>query len=96
MSVPDNGIHINSGCHILEFISEFNGQLKVPANRKFSRSISQQDDTALLLHDVSASWTGDPNAMALKNISMRLRKGKLCAIIGAVGSGKVDLFDYLL
>lgn len=61
-------------------------QLKVP---KFTRSVSYQEDSALVLHDVSASWTGDPNMMALKNISMRLRKGKLCAIIGAVGSGKV-------
>nr|AKC34056.1 ABCC3 protein [Spodoptera litura] len=68
-------------------------QLKVP---KFTRSVSYQEDTALVLHDVSASWTGDPNMMALKNISMRLRKGKLCAIIGAVGSGKSSILQLLL
>nr|WBG67118.1 ABCC3 protein [Mythimna separata] len=71
-------------------------QLKKPVNRKFSRSVSYQDDSALVLHDVSASWTGDPNYMALKNISMRLRKGKLCAIIGAVGSGKSSILQLLL
>nr|AUO38741.1 ABCC3 protein [Spodoptera frugiperda] len=68
-------------------------QLKVP---KFTRSVSYQEDSALVLHDVSASWTGDPNMMALKNISMRLRKGKLCAIIGAVGSGKSSILQLLL
>lgn len=47
-------------------------------------------DIAVELRDVSASWTGDPNMLALKNISMRLRKGKLCAIIGPVGAGKVS------
>lgn len=71
-------------------------QLKKPANPKFLRSVSHQDDSALVLHDVSASWTGDPNLMALKNISMRLRKGKLCAIIGAVGSGKSSILQLLL
>ncbi|KAH9634025.1 hypothetical protein HF086_001227 [Spodoptera exigua] len=68
-------------------------QLKVP---KLARSISYQEDSALVLHDVSASWTGDPNMMALKNISMRIRKGKLCAIIGAVGSGKSSILQLLL
>lgn len=47
-------------------------------------------DTAIELRDVTASWTGDPNMLALKNVSMRLRKGKLCAIIGPVGAGKVS------
>lgn len=47
-------------------------------------------DIAVEIRDVSASWTGDPNMLALKNISMRLRKGKLCAIIGPVGAGKVS------
>ncbi|KAM3966456.1 LOW QUALITY PROTEIN: ATP-binding cassette subfamily C member 4-like [Aphomia sociella] len=65
--------------------------------RKFVRSISQPaGDIALEVRDVSASWTGDPNFLALKNVSMRLRKGKLCAIIGAVGSGKSSILQLLL
>ncbi|XP_026726076.1 multidrug resistance-associated protein 4-like [Trichoplusia ni] len=68
----------------------------IPYNRKFSRSVSVQEDCALKLHDVSASWTGDPNMMAIKNVSMRLRKGKLCAIIGPVGSGKSSILQLLL
>lgn len=61
----------------------------VPHERKFRRSISHQDDTVIDIRDVSASWTNDPNFQALKNITLRLRKGKLCAIIGSVGCGKV-------
>ncbi|KAJ0181177.1 hypothetical protein K1T71_003262 [Dendrolimus kikuchii] len=67
-----------------------------PRKISLMRSVSQLDDTAVMVHDVSASWTADPNFLALKNISMRLRKGKLCAIIGAVGSGKSSMLQLLL
>ncbi|CAK1599799.1 unnamed protein product [Parnassius mnemosyne] len=53
-------------------------------------------DFAVELHGVSASWTDIKEQMTLKNISMRLRKGKLCAIIGPVGSGKSSLMQVLL
>ena len=48
-------------------------------------------DYPIQLNKVSASWTGNDNSkeMTLKNISLRVRKGKLCAVIGPVGSGKV-------
>lgn len=59
--------------------------------RRYRRSLSQSNDTAVEIRDVSASWIGDPNFLALKSISLRIRRGKLCAIIGAVGSGKVKL-----
>ncbi|CAK1599798.1 unnamed protein product [Parnassius mnemosyne] len=78
--------------------SEFslsNGSLR--SERKFRRSLSQPNcDIAVELRDVSASWTDDPNFLALKNISVRIRKGKLCAIIGAVGSGKSSFLQLLL
>ncbi|XP_026764672.2 ATP-binding cassette subfamily C member 4-like [Galleria mellonella] len=65
--------------------------------RKYARSVSQPAlDIAVEVRDVCASWTSDPNFLALKNVSMRLRKGKLCAIIGAVGSGKSSLLQLLL
>lgn len=65
-------------------------------NSRLLRRMSHLDDTAVVLHDVSASWTGDPNFLAIKNISMKLRKGKLCVIIGAVGSGKSSILQLLL
>ncbi|CAG5018109.1 unnamed protein product [Parnassius apollo] len=78
--------------------SEFsisNGSLR--SENKFRRSLSQPNcDIAVELRDVSASWTDDPNSLALKNITVRIRKGKLCAIIGAVGSGKSSILQLLL
>ncbi|XP_047534615.1 uncharacterized protein LOC125069235 [Vanessa atalanta] len=55
-------------------------------------------ETLVELSGVSASWDASksPEDMTLKNITMHLRKGKLCAIIGAVGSGKSSLLQVLL
>ncbi|KPI93322.1 putative multidrug resistance-associated protein lethal(2)03659 [Papilio xuthus] len=76
---------------------QFSSNGFVPTGRKFRRSLSQPNyDLAVELRDVSASWTGDPNFLALKNISVRIRKGKFCAIIGAVGSGKSSILQLLL
>ncbi|XP_045455242.1 ATP-binding cassette sub-family C member 4-like [Melitaea cinxia] len=73
-----------------------NGIANGSIRRKFRRSLSTSNDTVVEVHDVSASWTGDPNFLALKNISLRIRKGKLCAIIGAVGSGKSSVLQLIL
>ncbi|CAH0600505.1 unnamed protein product [Chrysodeixis includens] len=57
-----------------------------------------QSDYPIVINRVSASWTGSnkPEDVTLKNISMRVRKGKLCAVIGPVGSGKTSLLQLLL
>ncbi|KAM3966702.1 ATP-binding cassette subfamily C member 4 [Aphomia sociella] len=53
---------------------------------------------AVEISGLTASWIKDTPAeeSTLRNISMRLRKGKLCAIIGPVGSGKTSLLQLLL
>ncbi|XP_041973788.1 ATP-binding cassette sub-family C member 4-like [Aricia agestis] len=53
---------------------------------------------AVELSGVNASWTDseNPENLTLKNISIRVKKGKLCAVIGHVGSGKSSLLQVLL
>ncbi|XP_068628825.1 ATP-binding cassette sub-family C member 4-like isoform X2 [Battus philenor] len=52
-------------------------------------------DVGILLQDVSANWTeGGP--ITLHNINLTVPKGKLCAIIGSVGSGKSSILQLLL
>ncbi|XP_052747534.1 ATP-binding cassette sub-family C member 4 [Bicyclus anynana] len=45
--------------------------------------------------NANASWTKS-DQMTLKNITMNIRRGKLCAIVGSVGSGKSSLLQVLL
>lgn len=42
-----------------------------------------------MIQNVSASWTDDGPA-TLNQLNITVPKGKLCAIIGSVGSGKVS------
>ncbi|CAH0722570.1 unnamed protein product, partial [Brenthis ino] len=55
-------------------------------------------DRIIQLSSVSASWdaTKNPEEMTLKNINVYLKKGKLCAVVGPVGSGKSSLLQVLL
>lgn len=45
-------------------------------------------DVGVLIQNISAKWTDD-GPITLNNINIAVPKGKLCAIIGSVGSGKV-------
>ncbi|NP_001296082.1 probable multidrug resistance-associated protein lethal(2)03659 [Plutella xylostella] len=53
---------------------------------------------AVELNDVSASWggEGDKDQHTLRGVTLRVRRGKLAAIIGPVGSGKSSLLQVLL
>ncbi|KAL7032928.1 hypothetical protein ACKWTF_007429 [Chironomus riparius] len=50
---------------------------------------------AVGLSNITASWTSDYNK-TLINLNCRMKAGKLCAIIGPVGSGKSSIFQLLL
>lgn len=45
-------------------------------------------DVGVLIQNVYASWT-DGDVQTLKNVNITVPRGKLLAIIGSVGSGKV-------
>ncbi|CAH0405949.1 unnamed protein product [Chilo suppressalis] len=80
-----------------EFLDAMEGAQAQKYNRKMRRSISQPGlETAVELRNVTACWTRNTDICALKNVSLRIRKAKLCAIIGPVGSGKSSLLQLLL
>lgn len=55
-------------------------------------------DYPIELSKVDATWSSstDTSEMTLRNISLRIGRGKLCAIIGPVGSGKSSILQVLL
>ncbi|KOB64158.1 ABC transporter family C protein ABCC2, partial [Operophtera brumata] len=63
-----------------------------------SRRVSVDAEYPIELSRINASWTGSKEYadLTLKNFSLRLRKGKLCAVIGPVGSGKSSLLQVIL
>lgn len=52
-------------------------------------------DVGIHIQNVSANWIED-GPVTLRNINLSIPKGKLCAIIGAVGSGKSSVLQLLL
>lgn len=67
-----------------------------PTEANMARPMQDEPNMAdypVQLNKVNATWAdlNDNKEMTLKNISLRVRKNKLCAVIGPVGSGKVIL-----
>ncbi|XP_063833055.1 ATP-binding cassette subfamily C member 4 [Ostrinia nubilalis] len=63
--------------------------------KKTLSSMTVGADVGILLQDVNASWTED-GPVTLRNVNITVPKGKLCAIIGSVGSGKSSILHLLL
>ncbi|XP_049887652.1 ATP-binding cassette subfamily C member 4-like isoform X1 [Pectinophora gossypiella] len=57
--------------------------------------IPVNSDVGILIQNVNASWTED-GPLTLRDVSITVPKGKLCAIIGSVGSGKSSILQLLL
>ena len=55
-----------------------------------------QNETSILLQNVSYQYQGSKSPYALKDISLQIHYGKITAIVGASGSGKTTLLKLLL
>ncbi|KAJ0181178.1 hypothetical protein K1T71_003263 [Dendrolimus kikuchii] len=64
----------------------------------YSSNNGPVNEFAIELSNVNACWNDSEelSTMTLKNISMRVEKGELCAIVGSVGSGKTSILQVLL
>ncbi|XP_050673524.1 ATP-binding cassette subfamily C member 4-like isoform X1 [Leptidea sinapis] len=58
-------------------------------------TIPAHPDVGVNIQDVSAHWI-ENGPITLRNINLTIPKGKLCAIIGSVGSGKSSILHLLL
>lgn len=56
--------------------------------------IEAAEDNKISLKNINASWVD--NQQVLKNINFEVPAGKLCAIVGPVGSGKSSILNLLL
>lgn len=52
----------------------------------------QSNDLGIVISNVTAKWTDVQNENSLENINLTVRPGRLVAIIGPVGAGKVRTF----
>lgn len=55
-------------------------------------STSTARETNIVMKNVSASWTTNAIANTLHNINIEIQPGKLYAVVGSVGAGKVYIF----
>lgn len=60
-------------------------------------SVDDRDDKCKVsLVDVTAKWDKNDAINTIKNVSLDVKSGELCGIIGSVGSGKSSLLAVIL
>jgi ATP-binding cassette subfamily C (CFTR/MRP) protein 4 len=65
-------------------------------NRRSKTEVIESEANVVEMINVDASWTSDYRCKTLSELNIRVAAGKLCAIIGHVGSGKSSIFQLLL
>ncbi|XP_038209551.1 uncharacterized protein LOC119830563 [Zerene cesonia] len=100
-SLSELGVSLNRIKEIL--VMDEREDLSILPKEKYKSRLSimsgKSEGYVVELDNVSATWAEAENASSpfkLQNISLRLRKNKLCAVIGSVGSGKSSLLQVLL
>lgn len=68
-------------------------EMNIKENREQSESIKNHaSPPQVVVNRISAKWTSELKKPTLMNISANLKPGDLLAVIGSVGSGKVNFF----
>jgi ATP-binding cassette subfamily C (CFTR/MRP) protein 4 len=63
-------------------------------NSRATNNSEQDQKYGVWVRNGSAKWTPNSIADTLTNISLCVKPGKLCAVIGPVGSGKVSVKSF--
>jgi ATP-binding cassette subfamily C (CFTR/MRP) protein 4 len=61
------------------------------SNNRSAKNGEQDQKYGVYIRNGSAKWTPNTIADTLTNINLCVKPGKLCAVIGPVGSGKVSV-----
>lgn len=67
-----------------------------PGLHQNEMEIIEQEANVIEMINVNATWTNDYNSKTLSDLSIKIKSGKLYAIIGSVGSGKSSILQLLL
>jgi ATP-binding cassette, subfamily C (CFTR/MRP), member 4 len=67
-----------------------------PGLHQNEMEIIEPETNIIEMMNVNATWTNDYNSKTLSDLSIKIKSGKLYAIIGTVGSGKSSILQLLL
>lgn len=67
-----------------------------PGLHQNEMEIIEPEANIIEMINVNATWTNDYNSKTLSDLSIKIKSGKLYAIIGSVGSGKSSILQLLL
>uniref|UniRef100_A0A0C9RNQ1 ABCC4_3 protein n=1 Tax=Fopius arisanus TaxID=64838 RepID=A0A0C9RNQ1_9HYME len=82
---------------LLDEIDYPSGNAEVGKNDEhLEKILPPKGPVAIDLHQVSANWVTGQLPPTLCNVSMKIEGGKLCTLVGHVGSGKSSLLNLLL
>lgn len=74
---------------------EEKSETEIGVLQKSSNEHKNEREVAVEINEVSASWE-DSSLETLNEIDIKIQSGKLCAIVGPVGGGKVSKLRYNL
>jgi len=60
-------------------------------SRLVDKTNEVDDDNDLVILNATAKWTDDQNNNTLEKINLTVKPGRLLAVIGSVGAGKVNI-----
>ncbi|KAI9729959.1 MAG: hypothetical protein M1834_006157 [Cirrosporium novae-zelandiae] len=58
--------------------------------------VQRTGEESVRIHDATFTWNKHEDRTALENISLSVRKGELCCVVGRVGAGKSSLLQSVL
>ncbi len=68
---------------------------EVPDIQSETNGISQVEDGSITFHDVSFSYTKQPDKLVLKDVDLAIAPGEVIGVIGGIGSSKSTLVNLI-